>query len=112
VAAQRREAQGPWRERQRAGKAEQQWRERVDACKGAQAAPDGARGYALAYAGHDTRRIQDWVRTPIDPAHDALHAIERGAVQELLEVGGLSSRGREQLGESAGPHPPHSLGEF
>jgi hypothetical protein len=26
-------------------------------------------------------------RPPIDPAHDALHAIERGAVQGLLEVG-------------------------
>jgi hypothetical protein len=25
-------------------------------------------------------------RPPIDPAHDALHAIERGAVQRLLEV--------------------------
>jgi transcriptional regulator with XRE-family HTH domain len=28
---------------------------------------------------------------PIDPAHDALHAIERGAVQGLLEVGGLAT---------------------
>jgi hypothetical protein len=28
------------------------------------------------------------VGSPIDPAHDALHAIERGAVQGLLEVGG------------------------
>jgi hypothetical protein len=28
-------------------------------------------------------------RPSIDPAQDALHAIERGAVQRLLEVGGL-----------------------
>jgi hypothetical protein len=27
-------------------------------------------------------------RPSVDPAHDALHAIERGAVQGLLEVGG------------------------
>jgi hypothetical protein len=41
-------------------------------------------GYALADAGHDTRRTQDWLS--IDPAHDALHAIESRAVQGLLEV--------------------------
>jgi site-specific recombinase XerD len=37
-------------------------------------------GYALANAGHDTRRIQNWLGHPIDAAHDALHAIERCAV--------------------------------
>jgi hypothetical protein len=42
-------------------------------------------GYALANAGHDTTR-SGLARPPIDPAHDALHAIERGAVQGLLEV--------------------------
>jgi hypothetical protein len=30
----------------------------------------------------------------IDPAHDQIHAIERGAVQGLLEVGGFAA-GRE-----------------
>ena len=44
-------------------------------------------GYALANAGHDTRRIQDWLgHRSIQPLH-ALHAIERGAVQGFLEVG-------------------------
>jgi hypothetical protein len=33
-------------------------------------------------------------RPSIDPAHDALHSIERGAVQGLLEIGG-SPVGRE-----------------
>jgi integrase len=43
-------------------------------------------GYALANAGHDTRRIQDWLGHRSIPAHDALHAAERGAVQGLLAV--------------------------
>jgi hypothetical protein len=34
-------------------------------------------------------------RPPIDPAHDALHAIERRAVQRLLE---LKREGLEKLG--------------
>jgi hypothetical protein len=32
-------------------------------------------------------------RPSVDPAHDALHAIERGAVQGLLEVGRVESSG-------------------
>jgi hypothetical protein len=48
-------------------------------------------GYALANEGHDTRAHPGLARPPIDPAHDALHAIERGAVQGLLEVGGFPS---------------------
>jgi len=51
--------------------------------------------YALANAGHDTRSHSGLARPSIHPAHDALHAIERGAVQGLLEVGGASLQGRE-----------------
>jgi hypothetical protein len=43
-------------------------------------------GYALANAGQDTRRIQDWLGASLDRAHDVLHAIDRGAVQGLLEI--------------------------
>jgi integrase len=53
-------------------------------------------GYALANAGRHPSHPR-LARPPIDPAHDALHAIERGAVQGLLEVankhpGGLRSK--------------------
>jgi hypothetical protein len=43
----------------------------------------------------------DAFRPSVDPAHDALHAIDRGAVQELLEVGAFE-RAREELYESSG----------
>jgi hypothetical protein len=40
----------------------------------------------------------------IDPAHDALHAIERGAVQRLLEVGGKCGKFGEVGGLSPSAH--------
>jgi hypothetical protein len=48
--------------------------------------PRDACAYALANAGHGNRRISGLARPSIDPAHHALHAIERGTVQGLLEV--------------------------
>jgi hypothetical protein len=55
-----------------------------------------ASGYALANAGDDTRRIQDWL------GHDPLHAIERRAVQGFLAVEGLRGEGVRALANRRG----------
>jgi hypothetical protein len=57
----------------------------------------------MANAGHDRRRIQDWLGHRSIQAHDAPHAIERGAVKGLLEVGGFARRRESFLGEARLP---------
>ena len=53
--------------------------------------------YALANAGHDTRR-----KPPIDLADHALQAAERCAIQGLLEVGGLRGEDVKPISKSRG----------
>jgi hypothetical protein len=51
-------------------------------------------------------------RPSIDPAHDALHAIERGAVQGLLAIGGLKKVRRRVFSEVGGAPPPHAISQL
>jgi hypothetical protein len=73
-------------------------------CRATPAASPNCRPPCAAHSG--------LARLPIDPAHDALHAIERGAVQGLLEVGGASRRRRGSDLKVRRLPLPHSIGQF
>jgi site-specific recombinase XerD len=54
-------------------------------------------GYAFANAGHDTRAIQDWLGHRSIQHTTRYTQFERGAVQGLLAIGGVSKTARLRL---------------